>query len=170
MNRHRLVLVAIVLIGLVACRPDTEQPESSGTVPIRTVWHGIQCRSDEAKIEAITNDAELAKWWLPRAGMQYPAKPLPPKLGAIDFDESVVFAVFMGSRPTAGYDIKLHDERAPIQRTSLTIPATWQVPPGDRMLAQVTTSPCIVVAVPAQRYERVTVRDENGGTLLTAVF
>lgn len=170
MNPSRLASVTLLLIGAAACRSGVEQPESVDTVPIRAVWRGIQCVSDDAKIERIEDLAALTEWWRPLARLQFPTKPLPENISEIDFDESVAFVIFMGSRPTAGYNIELHDERATLQRASLTIPANWQKPSGGKSVAQITTSPCIVVVVPSQRYVRATVRDENGDTLLEAVF
>ena len=174
MNPLRLAVVAIILLGACGCRSEVEQAEPAGkpdgTVPIRAVWHSNQCVSDEAKIEPITTQATLEKWWQPFARLQFPAKALPQDLGAINFDESALFAIFMGSRPTAGYGIELHADRAQVRRASLTIPATWQVPTDDMTTAQIATSPCIIVTVPAQPYRRVTVRDQRGNTLLDAGF
>jgi len=170
MNKHRLATTAVMLITAGACQSDIEPAGSSDTVPLQAAYRNSQCLSDKAKIEPIRDVAALMDWWQPFARQQFPAKPLPQSLGMIDFDQSAVFVVFMGPRPTAGYDIELHDDRAPVQRASLTIPASWREPAPDAMVAQVVTNPCIVIAVPAERYESVTVRDRRGNTLVEAHF
>ena len=170
MNINKFTFVAVILITTNACRPGIEQAHSSDTVPIHTAWRDHQCRSDAASIESIQDADALAIWWQPLASRQLPAKPLPQSLGAVDFNESSVFVVLMGRQPTAGYDIELYDDRAPVQRASLTIPANWKKPSPDMMVAQVMTSPCIVITVPADRYDIVTVQDQRGNTLLESHF
>jgi hypothetical protein len=125
---------------------------------------------ESANIEPIRNATALTDWWQTLARQQIPAKPLPQSLGAINFERSAVFVLSMGQRPTAGYGIELHSERATMQRESLMIPAGWQEPPPDTMVAQVVTSPCIVFTVPANRYETVRVRDRQGNTLVEIRF
>jgi hypothetical protein len=170
MNINKFTFVAVILIATNACRPGIEQAHSADTVPIHTAWQDHQCRSDAASIESIQDADALAIWWQPLASRQLPAKPLPQSLGAVDFNESSVFVVLMGQQPTAGYDIELYDDRAPVQRASLTIPANWKKPSPDMMVAQVMTSPCIVITVPADRYDIVTVQDQRGNTLLESHF
>jgi len=170
MNTNKFTIVAVILIAANACRPGIEQAHSSDTVPIHVAWRNHQCRSDAASIESIQDADALANWWQPLASRQLPAKPLPESLGTIDFNESTLFVVLMGRQPTAGYDIELYDDRAPVQRASLTIPANWKKPSPDMMVAQVMTSPCIVITVPAQWYDIVSVQDQHGNSLLEAHF
>ncbi len=139
-------------------------------MPVRLVYHHQQCLSDTSQIESIHDVTALTRWWQPFARQQLPAKPLPPDLAAIDFDQLTVFIVSMGSQPTSGYSIELHADQASAQVTALTIPATWKEPAPDMMVAQVMTSPCIVITVPAKHYETVAVRDQQGNTLLEAHF
>jgi hypothetical protein len=126
--------------------------------------------SEKAEIERIPDKAALSDWWQMLARQQVPANPLPQSLATIDFANSAVFVVFMGSRPTAGFGIDLYSDRAPVAPASLTIPAAWQEPPPDAVVAQVVTSPCVVVVVPADQYETVSVRDQQGTKLLEARF
>jgi len=170
MNINKFTIVAVILIAANACRPGIEQAHSSDTVPIHTAWRNHQCISDAANIELIQDAEALVNWWQPLASRQLPAKPLPQSLDDIDFNEWTVFVVLMGRQPTAGYDIELYDDRATVQRASLTIPANWKKPSPDMMVAQVMTSPCIVITVPAERYDIVTVQNQRGNTLLETHF
>ena len=134
-------------------------------MPVRLVYHHQQCLSDTSQIELIQDAAALTRWWQPFTRQQLPAKPLPPDLAAIDFDQLTVFIVSMGSQPNAGYSIELHDDQASVQGADLTIPATWKEPAPDMMVAQIMTRPCAVITVPVKRYETVKARDQQGNTL-----
>jgi len=170
MKMYRLAVVAVMLLAANACRSGIEQTESSDTVPILAAYQDQQCHSDVADIKLIQNELSLANWWQPLANQQFPVKPLPQELGAIDFDKTILIIVLMGSRPTAGYSIELYDDQAPVQVTALTIPAIWKEPTHDAMVAQIMTSPCVVISMPAKHYETVAVRDQQGNTLLEAHF
>jgi len=163
-------MLTVLLMVVGACRPGVEQSGSAATVPIRIVHRDHQCLSDTARIEMIQNTTALGQWWQPFAKQQFPARPLPQSLATIDFDRSSAIVVFLGSRPTAGYDIELYSDRARVQKTSLTIPAQWREPPSGTMAAEVVTSPCVVMTVPAGRYETVTVQDRQGRKLLENHF
>jgi len=167
-SKHNIAVVAVLLLAVGACQSGINSAASSETVPIRAVYHDSQCLNESAQITPIRDAIELAAWWQPLAKQQFPAKPLPQSLATINFDQSTAFVLFMGSRPTAGYDIELLDDRAIVREASLTIPASWQEPSSDTMVAQIMTSPCVVITLPDARYETVTVRNRQGKTLLTA--
>ena len=135
-------------------------------MPVQLVYRHQQCLSDTPQIESIQDATALTRWWQPFTRQQLPAKPLPPDLAAIDFDQLTIFIVSMGAQPTAGYSIELHEDQAPLHGATLTIPATWKAPAPDMMVAQIMTSPCIVISLPAKRYETVMVRDQQGNTLI----
>ena len=163
-------MAVAMLMAVSACQSGIETAAVSESVPIRIIYRDSQCLNDAAKITPIRDAATLANWWQPLAKQQFPAKPLPQKLTAIDFSQSAVFIVFMGSRPTAGYGIELHDDSAHALNDSLTIPAFWKEPAAGMMVAQVMTSPCVVITVQGGSYESVAVRDRHGDLLLETHF
>lgn len=156
----------MILIAAGACQSGIEPIGATESVPVRLIYQNQQCQSDISRIESIQDVAALTRWWQPFARQQLPAKPLPPELAAIDFDQLTAFIVSMGSQPTAGYGIELHADQAPVQGATLTIPATWKEPAPDMMVAQIMSSPCVVITVPVKRYETVAVRDQQGDTLV----
>ncbi len=170
MNPCRPLLLILMLMAVGACRPGVEQPGSVASVPIRIVHRDHHCPSDTARIEVIQDRATLEQWWQPFARQQFPARPLPRSLATLDFERSSAIVVFLGSRSTAGYDIELYADRASIRKTSLIIPAQWREPLAGTMAAEVMTSPCVVMTVPAGRYETVTVQDRQGRKLLVNHF
>ncbi len=163
-------IATTLLLTVGACQSGVEPTSTLTTVPIQIAYRDSQCMKERAIIEPIHNITVLMDWWQPLARQQIPAKQLPQSLRAINFERSAVFVLSMGSQPTAGYGIELHSDRATVQRESLTIPAGWQEPPADTMVAQVVTSPCIVFTVPANRYQTVMVRDRQGNTLVETRF
>ncbi len=164
------LILALMLIAVGACRPGIEPSRSVATVPIRIVHRDSHCLGATAKIELIRNPAALEQWWQPLARQQFPAKPLPQSLASIEFDRLAAIVVFLGSRPTAGYEIELYADQAMVQPASLTIPVQFRQPSPDAMVAQVMTSPCVVMTVPDGQYKTVTVRNRQGQTLLENHF
>lgn len=170
MNCCKLAMITLMWITVSACQSGIEPAGTAATVPIRLAYQDYRCRIDEAGIKRLANAAALADWWRPLATQEFPAKPLPQTLAAINFDASAVFVVFMGPQPTAGYAVELHNHQAPVQHESLTILAFWKKPAPGMMVPQVTTNPCAVITVPRGRYATVTVRDQQGVLLLEADF
>ena len=74
-------------------------------------------------------------------------KLLPPRLErpTIDFQSEMVAAVFVGSRPTAGFRVSV--TRVRTEGNELMIEYAERKPPPDSIVAQVLTSPFTVVAM-----------------------
>ena len=85
------------------------------------------------------NDQEWAALWQKHAGLGKAA----PK---IDFSKRTVVAVFLGSRPSAGYRVEVNGTR----QDGNALIVTWRElpPPRDSLLAQVITSPAHLVSIP----------------------
>lgn len=64
----------------------------------------------------------------------------------VDFARRTVLAVFLGSRPSAGYRVEVSGTRV----EGKTMIVTWRelAPSRDRLLAQVLTSPAHFVSIP----------------------
>jgi hypothetical protein len=63
----------------------------------------------------------------------------------VDFGESIVVGVFLGSRPTAGYGVDITAVRADAKRT--VVEYVERRPPPDAFVAQVVTSPFHLVRI-----------------------
>ena len=83
-------------------------------------------------------DTEWSVLWQQHSG----AKP-PPK---VDFTKRTVVAVFLGSRPSAGYSVEISRTR----QEGKTLIVEWREvrPSADSLLAQVITSPAVVASIP----------------------
>jgi hypothetical protein len=76
---------------------------------------------------------------------------------AVDFSKEMVLAVFLGSRPTAGYGVEIVGTKE--ANGALTVQYRQTRPPPGAITAQVITMPYVMVAVPARagdvKFERV---------------
>jgi PrcB C-terminal len=105
---------------------------------VRTVDKGEQSNIDEMKQVVVRTEADWTKLWQQHS----PDRKRP----AVDFSKDMVVGVFMGSKPTAGYNVSItstfvKDGKVLVQyRESLPRPGT--------MAAQVLTFPYHLVAVP----------------------
>jgi hypothetical protein len=67
---------------------------------------------------------------------------------AIDFSQSMVVGVFLGTRPTAGYEVNIVAVRA--DAAAIVVVYRERQPGRDALLAQVLTSPFHLVSLPRQ--------------------
>ena len=119
-------------------------------VPMRTVDKGQSSQIDAAKQVSARTADDWAKLWTAHAGGR--TQP------AVDFTKEVVAAVFLGSRPSAGYAVDI--VRARQEGVALVVSYKETRPAPDSVAAQVLTSPYHIVAMPTGsatvvRFERV---------------
>jgi hypothetical protein len=108
------------------------------TLPMTTLARSATSGIDQARQVVVKTADDWRALWKEHA----PMKPLPE----VDFAQSLVLAVFMGSHPTGGYTIEIRRVRA--EPDGLVVEyAEGRPGPGD-MTAQVITSPCHIVTVP----------------------
>ena len=121
--------VLILLCGLAAIG-----------VPVKftTIDRGQQSNIDDAREVTVRTAAEWTALWKLHAG----ERPRP----AVDFSKSTVMGVFLGSRPTGGYDVEITG----IEKEGSDLIVTWreQRPERGAMLSQVLTMPFHLVSIP----------------------
>ncbi len=106
--------------------------------PPRTVDKGDFSNVDDAKQVVVRTEAEWKTLWRQHGG----ERPMP----AVDFGKEMVLGVFMGSRPTAGFDIAI---TSTIEGNGiLHVRYRERTPARGLVLAQVLTFPFHLVAVP----------------------
>lgn|SRR5689334_14172219 len=107
-------------------------------IQMRTIDKGQNSQIDTARqVSAHTAD-EWTKLWMQHAG----ARPRP----SVDFNNEVIAAVFLGSRPTAGYGVEI--VRARQAGVAMLVSYKETRPAPDSVAAQVLTSPYHIVAIP----------------------
>jgi hypothetical protein len=109
---------------------------AGGTV--RTVDKGEQSNIDEAKQVVVRTEAEWTKLWQQHS----PDRKRP----TVDFAKDMVVGVFMGSRPTAGYNLSIVSTFA--KDGKVLVQYRESQPKPGAMAAQILTFPYHLVAVP----------------------
>ena len=106
---------------------------------VETIASDTMSGVDAPRQVVARTDKEWTALWLEHAG---PAKPAPK----VDLTKRMVAAVFLGSRPSAGYRVEVTGTR----QEGKTLIVTWrELPPGrDSLLAQVLNSPAHLVSIP----------------------
>jgi len=104
----------------------------------RTIEKGDQSNIDSAKQVVVRTDAEWTQLWRQHA----PDRPQP----RIDFAKETVIALFMGSRPNAGFSTAVVS--ATEGGGALIVRYTETRPPRDAITAQVITFPFHIAAIP----------------------
>jgi hypothetical protein len=121
--------------------------------PPRTVDKGDFSNVDEARQVVVRTDAEWRTLWRKHAGER--------SMPSVDFSKETVVGVFMGSRPTAGYDIAI--TKTLEKDGTLWVFYRERTPARGLVLAQVLTFPFHLVAVPKTAGEVKFEKTESGG-------
>jgi hypothetical protein len=104
--------------------------------------------------------AALAAGGLPPGGA--------PRATPIDFASEGVLLVEMGQRPTAGYALALAAPEVRVVDGVATVAVRFDAPPAGAMVAQVVTSPCLLVRLPRAGLRELRVVDASGALRATA--
>jgi protease stability complex PrcB-like protein len=118
------------------------------TVPMRSLDKGPMSQVDSARQAVARSAAEWSTLWSQHAGDR--ARP------AVDFSKEMVVAVFLGTRPTAGFSVEVVGARQ--EGATLIVSYRESRPQPGAVAAQVLTSPFHFVAVPKHddvKWERV---------------
>ena len=109
--------------------------QSAGTP--RTVDKGEQSNIDEAKQVVVRTEAEWTKLWQQHS----PDRQRP----AVDFSKEMIVGVFMGSRPTAGYNLSIVSTFA--KDGQVLVRYQESTPRPGTITAQILTFPYHLVAI-----------------------
>jgi hypothetical protein len=109
-----------------------------GAVTPRTVEKGEQSNIDEARQVVVRTDAEWTKLWQQHS----PDRQRP----TVDFAKDMIVGVFMGSRPSAGYNISIVSTFA--KDGHVIVQYRESTPRPGTLAAQVLTFPYHFVAIP----------------------
>jgi hypothetical protein len=116
--------------------------------PIETVARSAESGVEEARQAVARSADEWTRLWREHAG----DTPAP----RVDFATRTVLAVFLGTRPSAGYAVEITGTRA--EGTGLVVQWRERVPERGMVAAQILTSPAHIVSVPkvtgAIRFEK----------------
>jgi hypothetical protein len=108
------------------------------SLPMRSLDQGQESAIDAAKQVSARNADEWDALWKQHGS----GRPRP----SVDFSKEVVAAVFLGSRPSAGYSVQIVRVRQ--DGGALVVSYRETRPAPDALTAQVLTSPYHIVAIP----------------------
>ena len=64
----------------------------------------------------------------------------------------------MGSRPNSGYSLKFTGSEATLDNDKLSLPISAELPSKNAMYAQMMTSPCTLISLPAGTYKTIEIK------------
>ena len=108
------------------------------SLPMRSLDQGQESGIEAAKQVSARSAGEWDALWKQHAGAR--VRP------SVDFNKEVVAAVFLGSRPSAGYGVQIVGVRQ--EGGALVVSYRETRPAPDALTAQVLTSPYHIVAIP----------------------
>ncbi|NMQ21212.1 protease complex subunit PrcB family protein [Candidatus Competibacter phosphatis] len=162
MRRSRRMLAALALLS--GCAQTGAGEETA--LPVESLYGGSQCGGLERPIVIWIANAAAWRSWHGRIVSPQMSLPSPPM---VDFSREGVLLVAMGTRPSAGYGLSLAGESATVRDGVLSVRVDWREPPPGYRQAQVVTSPCLALKVPAVPFARITVLDLEGRVRLEGV-
>ena len=150
----RQVLIVSALIVISACQPGVKNMAEPLTAT--QLFQGQQCGRQEpsAAVTRITDEQALD------ALVQRVGKPF-SFADEIDFKQQLVLLVEMGMKPTTGYRLVLSDTAVAINQNKAVLTLAWHQPPPGVLLAQMLTSPCVLISLHLADYTEVELVDSN---------
>jgi protease stability complex PrcB-like protein len=124
-------LVLMVVMQAVGVPPTTPPA-------VRSIERGQTSWVDSPRQVAARTPEEWAALWRSHA----PDRPLP----AVDFSKDMVVAIFLGSRPSAGYSVEITGVKK--ANGAVVVQYHEAKPRADAVTAQVITAPYHLVVIP----------------------
>lgn len=136
-----LAVALAVALGL-ACRSGCGEEPREATIPHAEVAGGPMSAVQEQRFVVARDESAWSELWSEHGRNQLP----PPLLPEVDFDESLVVAVFLGSRPSGGYSVRI--EEVVERGDGFVVRAVETRPAPDVMTTAALTAPFHAVSVP----------------------
>jgi hypothetical protein len=127
-----------LLAGVLLVATALSNAVAQGTT-VTTVAQGGMSNIEEPRQAVVRTAAEWQALWK----QHDPGGTAPP----VDFSQSIVVAVFVGSRPTTGFTVDIMAVKTEENRT--VVEYRERQPPRDAFVAQVITSPFHAVRIPS---------------------
>ena len=134
-GRVPLTMHPALVVAALSCWAGAELPQ----VTFTTLAQGATSQIEEPRTAAIRTSHEWAKLWTEHGRIE--------KRPEIDFAGATVLAVFLGTRPTAGYGVEI--TRIEKEGAGLVVTYRERAPGPDERTAQVLTAPFHIVRIEA---------------------
>jgi hypothetical protein len=153
-------LCAAALINGCQITHDGQSAES--VMAVKAIYSDAICSLGSAGPEAVwleTNQALEAQWkrlHSHRLGGSIPPAPL------LEMDAFGFLLIRMGQKPTGGYGLELAQTEARVGADIATVHVKWIRPSARAMVAQVITSPCLLLQIKRGAYQTIKIVDQSG--------
>lgn len=164
MSRRVPALLAVLL--LQGCAWAGDRSPDVAALPVERLYGDSQCAGlDQPAAIWIASPAE----WRRLYGQVTSPRMSPPPAPVVDFAREGVLLLAMGQRSSAGYGLSPAGEAATVRDGVLAVRVEWREPPPGYLQAQVITSPCLALKLPAVAFTRIRAVDREGRVRLEGV-
>ncbi len=146
------VFLASILFVFVSLTAAESKMASASPLSFQTVAKGYRSGIRESLQTVIRNRAEWQKLWQKHVSIQSNSPPPP----AMDFSNELIIAVFLGEKPTGGYEIEITSAQR--SDSILTVSFIEKRPKPGGMQIQALTQPFHIARVASASAEKVIFR------------
>ena len=151
-SRYLSLTLCVILLLLASCATPQQ-------IEIKLLHSDQHCSLLTPGIELITDQATLSKRL---KSYRFLARGITPTdQPSVDFTSHQVVLVALGRKPTPGYTLALTEDNVQIDHRRLQLPLTFTSPATGILQAQVITSPCLYLQIPAKDYQQITVPNSD---------
>ncbi len=133
-----MMLTALVMLALQAASPPNVHKQVPATIDTVIIARDTMSQIEEPRQDVVLSADVWETLWRRHSGTT-PA----PK---VDFSTRSVIAIFLGTRPTAGYAVDITGARE--SGGILTVEWRERTPDPGAITAQVLTSPMVIASIP----------------------
>ncbi len=159
-----VITFALLLLPLIAaCQPGTHNmTPTNKQLGVETLYASQQCGRNQTTPSAtwIDNAQQLETSLKRIQGTILGGKPL--SLPELDFQHDIALLIEMGQRPTLGYQISLAEtDELCITQGLAHLTLNWTQPSTDAMVAQMISSPCLLLKLERGNYRSIQILDRQ---------
>lgn len=144
---------------LIGCAASNTVEEKPGDPLVRQVIQSAHCGLTGPGLAYVSTDERLQKL------LELPTQNLAvQQLRQVNLEQEHLLFVTLGEKSTGGYSVRLASASVDSPGNTLRLSMAVRSPAPDMMVTQVITSPCAVVAVPAEDWPEIRVsgvRDQD---------
>ena len=139
--QNRFLLLTLGSLSITAC-------SSNQMINFNVIQQSNQCHIQAAKITTLSSESEQTQFIKRYSLFKTPetAEELTRSF-AQHSEHEKLFIISQGTKSSAGYGFEVQGEQAKLNNDKLVLPIAFTSPAKGAYLAQVMTSPCLVVGV-----------------------
>ena len=158
MFHWKKILLPLLSVSLYSCVGQADL-EKNNVVKARLLYQSNQCRVADGI------SSRFGGYWIDDKSHLDPFIPAKAKKTftqrSVDFNHEAVLALFIGNKPSSGYGLELIESNVDVSADIATLQIKINKPIEGMMQAQMTTSPCIYLAVERGNYHQIDVIDQQ---------